>query len=452
MTELASCSTTYGSAVNSRVITLRHPEGSVKLNVPTDIAIGELMPDFLDVTQQADGDGWLLGPAGGDPYPLDKTLADLEVPDDMVLVLRECHAGSATPPPRASHGTVLRGHEVASDWPVSARTARTLPERLSSAARAQVALKALSTRTPLRPGPAERAFECVPDPATFTLPTRVPPFARLRDAWAHTDYEHGLERMIIAPRLRRCVTIAVVSPKGGVGKSTTTALLGSVLAFLRRDRVVAVDTNPDWGSLGRRLVPEHSIFIDDLLAGPLQEGHLSAAQLDAHLGRGPDGLMVAPAPTDPERAAGLDETAYRTVFARLGDLVGALVLDCGTGLGSPAARAALGCADQLVLVADGEPDTASLVAEAAARLEQQAPPLVLVANKLDRSSRVDIGVLEREVPFARGIVRVPNHRAGADELRGSRFSWKQAPGAWRTPVRELAALLAADWRRREIAT
>ena len=200
-----------------------------------------------------------------------------------------------------------------------------------------------------------------------------------------------------------------------------------MLAYLRRDRVVAVDTNPDWGSLGRRLVPDHSIFIDDLLAGPLQEGHLSAAQLDAQLGRGPDGLMVAPAPTDPERAAGLDETAYRTLFARLGDLVGTLVLDCGTGLGSPAARAALGCADQLVLVADGEPDTASLVAEAAARLEQHAPPLVLVANKLDRSSRVDIGALEREVPFARGIVRVPNHRAGADQLRGSRFSWKQAP-------------------------
>jgi MinD-like ATPase involved in chromosome partitioning or flagellar assembly len=198
-------------------------------------------------------------------------------------------------------------------------------------------------------------------------------------------------------------------------------------------------------------VPDHSIFIDDLLAGPLQEGHLSAAQLDAQLGRGPDGLMVAPAPTDPDRAAGLDENAYRTLFARLGDLVGTLVLDCGTGLGSPAARAALGCADQLVLVADGEPDTASLVAEAAARLEQHAPPLVLVANKLDRSSRVDVGALEREVDFARGIVQLPNNRAGADQLRAGRFSWKQAPAAWQAPVRELAALLAADWRRLEIA-
>ena len=370
----------------------------------------------------------------------------------MVLVLCERSTAAAAASPGPGHGSLDRRHEVAPDRPVSARTACTLPERLSNAARARVAFRALGTRAPLRPEAAARAFGSVPDPATFTLPTRVSPLARLRDAWAHTNYERRLEHMILAPRVRRCVTIAVVSPKGGVGKSTTSALLGSMLAFLRRDRVVAVDTNPDWGSLGRRLVPDHSIFIDDLLAGPLQEGRLSAAQLDAQLGRGPDGLMVAPAPTDPDRAAGLDETAYRKLFGRLGDLVGTLVLDCGTGLGSPAARAALGCADQLVLVADGEPDTASLVAEAAAKLEQHAPPLVLVANKLDRSSRVDIGALEREVAFARGIVRVPNNRAGADQLRAGRFSWKQAPAAWQAPVRELAALLASDWRHLEIAT
>jgi hypothetical protein len=71
-----------------------------------------------------------------------------------------------------------------------------------------------------------------------------------------------LERLIVGPRLRRCATIAVISPKGGVGKTTTTALLGSLLAFLRRDRVIAVETNPDWGSLGRRLVPDHPVFID----------------------------------------------------------------------------------------------------------------------------------------------------------------------------------------------
>jgi len=47
------------------------------------------------------------------------------------------------------------------------------------------------------------------------------------------------------------VTIAVVSPKGGLGKTSTTALLGSLLARVRHERMVAVDTNPDYGSLGR---------------------------------------------------------------------------------------------------------------------------------------------------------------------------------------------------------
>jgi Mrp family chromosome partitioning ATPase len=54
-------------------------------------------------------------------------------------------------------------------------------------------------------------------------------------------------------QLRRCVTVAVMSPKGGVGKTTLTALLGSLFALLRRDRIVAIDNNPDFGALGRAL-------------------------------------------------------------------------------------------------------------------------------------------------------------------------------------------------------
>ena len=143
-------------------------------------------------------------------------------------------------------------------------------------------------------------------------------------------------------------------------------------------------------------MPDHPIFIDDLLAGPLVDGRLSPTQLDAQLGRGPDGLMVAPAPTDPERAEKLDEAAYRTLFARLSELVGTLVLDCGTGLDDPPARAALACADQLVLVCDDEPDTASIVSEAAEWLRRIEPPLVLVVNNVRRSSRIDVAALERE--------------------------------------------------------
>ena len=44
----------------------------------------------------------------------------------------------------------------------------------------------------------------------------------------------------------------VLSRKGGVGKTTVTTLLGMVLAELREDRVIAMDANPDRGTLSDR--------------------------------------------------------------------------------------------------------------------------------------------------------------------------------------------------------
>lgn len=62
-----------------------------------------------------------------------------------------------------------------------------------------------------------------------------------------------------------------------------------------------------------------------------------------------------------------------------------------------------------------------------------------------------MAALERETAFAHGLAVVPRDERSAMQLHGSRFSWNQAPAGWQTPVRELAALLAADWRRLDIA-
>ena len=442
-------------------VTFRHPDGSVRLAAPTDVPLGELMPDFLDLTEQPDGDGWALGADGVHTYPAERTLAELGVLDGGVLVLHRAPDGPATtdkdappsPAPPPAPGPRSDGEER----PLHERTARVLPAKPSRPERSRLAVRALAGGRARHEAP-EPAQSSVPGPRTFTRPARPSPIARVREAWRNTDYQHQLDELILAPRLQRCATIAVISPKGGVGKTTTAALLGSLLAFLRRDRVVAVETNPDWGSLGRRLAPDHPIFIDDLLAGPLLDRRLAPTQLDAQLARGPDGLMVAPAPTDPERAKKLDEAAYLTLFARLSELVGTLVLDCGTGLDDPPARAALACADQLVLVCDDEPDTASIVSEAAEWLRRIVEPtgaqqksLVVVVNNLRRSSRIDVAALERATAYAHGLAVIPRHERAAARLHGSRFTWNHAPGDWHTPVRELAALLAADWPRLQIA-
>jgi MinD-like ATPase involved in chromosome partitioning or flagellar assembly len=435
------------------VLTVHPPEGSIRVSAPSDVPLGELLPDLLYLAGLPDDEGWALAPVDRDPYPLESTLAELGVGGGALIALRQLTGrGSPGRQSAPSHRMIVSARNP-DEWPggrpLSDRTARLLPVRLSIPARCLTVLVALAhgDRNEQR---YDRQLGVL-GPAEFTRPARLSPLARARAALAHSDYRERLEQAIAAPRLQRCVTIAIVSPKGGVGKTTTTALLGSLLAFLRRDRVIAVETNPDWGSLGRRLVPDHPVFIDELLAGPLSDPEISPARLDAQLGRGPDGLMVAPAPTDPDRAASLDESAYRTLFARLSKLVGMLVLDCGTGLDDPPARAALACADQAVLVCDDEPDTASIVAEAATWLRHAGPPLLLVVNNLRRGSRIDLPALERATDFAHGLAIVPRDESGAEQLHNSRFTWRHAREGWQIPIRELAALLAADWRRLEIA-
>ena len=275
----------------------------------------------------------------------------------------------------------------------------------------------------------------------------TPRLARVRREWRSLDYQTRLDQAIIRPRLRRCATVAIVSPKGGVGKTTLTALLGTLLAHLRRDHVVAVDANPDFGSLGRVLTPTQPWFVDDILQ-LIDQPDLSLSTLDAHLGRAIHGLLVVPAPTDPARMPRLDEDAYGHVIRRLKAFSGLVLLDCGTGLHEPAARAAIDACDQVLLVTDGEPATASLVAEAAQLLRVADRPVTVVVNKMPkRRPQLDIRRLQAAIPEARGLVVVPAEPAAASALAMGRFDWADAPPAWKIALRELAVVLLADHAR-----
>ncbi|HZV52363.1 MAG TPA: MinD/ParA family protein [Candidatus Dormibacteraeota bacterium] len=367
-----------------------------------------------------------------------------------------------TEPAAGTPSDEREGNALGPPLPPSARTHALLPRRLSWGERVGEALGAavLGRRRGAPPDPvlgrsvggAVSDTEGAPLGLTALAHRRRPgAVERARRAWQASDYLRRLEEAIVEPRLQRCATVAVVSPKGGVGKTTVTALLGTLLAMLRRDRIVAVDCNPDYGSLGRALVPAHHVFVDDLLA-LLEDPRLTVPRLDAALGRAVHGLMVAPTPIDPERMARLDQTVYARVIRRLQDLVGVILLDCGTGLHERAARAALGACDQVLLVSDAEPSTASVVAEAFATLGHTGRPTILVVNRMPgHGSELDLDRFAAHVPGVQAMLVVPEDLEASGRLMSGEFAWEQAPESWRYRVRELAALLTVQWRALDLA-
>ncbi|MFC5859323.1 AAA family ATPase [Agromyces flavus] len=60
--------------------------------------------------------------------------------------------------------------------------------------------------------------------------------------------------------------VPVLTRKGGVGKTTVTALLGMALADARDDRVIAIDANPDRGTLAERVDRQTRETVRDVVA------------------------------------------------------------------------------------------------------------------------------------------------------------------------------------------
>jgi MinD-like ATPase involved in chromosome partitioning or flagellar assembly len=147
-----------------------------------------------------------------------------------------------------------------------------------------------------------------------------------------------------------CRRVIVASIKGGVGKTTTVAVVGSLLAGLRRDRVVALDASSDWGTLAARLsvVPRHSVR--DLAA---RGRHAVSEQgILAQLVSSPSGLHVVGSDPQSQVARALTEEEYAQAAQLLGYVASVVIVDVGAGLQQPFLPVALsGCAQLVVATA-----------------------------------------------------------------------------------------------------
>src|SRR4051794_18369759 len=190
--------------------------------------------------------------------------------------------------------------------------------------------------------------------------------------------ESSLRRL---PGVSRTNIVATLSPKGGCGKTTSTFLAGNVLASHLRLRALAVDLNPDFGTLAD-LAPDRArapMSLVELLRD--KEGIGSPGELRPYVSRLPSGLHLLAAPPDPAVMAQMTPELYGELLAFLRRFYEAILLDLGTGVTAPIASFAVEQADQVVVVTTPEWITNTKVQMALGHLRLERATLVL--NKVD---------------------------------------------------------------------
>lgn len=174
------------------------------------------------------------------------------------------------------------------------------------------------------------------------------------------DSRKDRERDLLLASIRQPILgdyrIAVLSIKGGVGKTTTTLGLGSAFATIRTDRIIAVDANPDRGTLAER-VRDHSTqsTVRDLLN---DQNIRSYADVRNHTRMATSRLEVLASEQDPAVSEAFGEIDYRNTIDILQRYYNIILTDCGTGIMHSAMAGVLDLAHTIVLVSSPAMDSA----------------------------------------------------------------------------------------------
>ena len=230
---------------------------------------------------------------------------------------------------------------------------------------------------------------------------------------AASVYRRDLINRVRAPVAGGHHRVAVLSLKGGVGKTTATVGLGSTLASLRGDRVIAVDGNPDRGTLSDKVHLETAATIRDLLNERAMVTRY--ADVRAYTSQASSRLEILASDRDPGVSVAFSADDYRTVVGVLEHFYSICITDCGTGLLHSAMAGILELADQVVLVSSPSVDGARSASATLDWLEAhdygdlvRGGVVVLSAIRRKSKSTVDLDRLEQHFAArCRAVVRVP---------------------------------------------
>jgi MinD-like ATPase involved in chromosome partitioning or flagellar assembly len=257
-----------------------------------------------------------------------------------------------------------------------------------------------------------------------------------------------LSARISAPLTGSARFVPVLSRKGGVGKTTVTALLGMALADARDDRVIAVDANPDRGTLAERVVGSHAKSVRDLVRA--QHDIRGFHDVSALVARDETRLDVLASDADPRVSEAFGDSDYRDVATVAAQYYSLVLTDSGTGIVHSVMGATLDLADQLVIVSGLSVDEARLASETLTWLETNghaalARNAIVVLNQSTPGAPL-VRLDELEAHFstrAEHVLRIPYDPQIAG---GGAIDFASLQPATRQAAREIAATLIGGLR------
>ncbi len=257
-----------------------------------------------------------------------------------------------------------------------------------------------------------------------------------------------LDRRIAAPLSGGARFVPVMSRKGGVGKTTVTTLLGMALADARDDRVIAVDANPDRGTLAERIARASGKTVRDLVRA--RGDVVGFNDLSDIVARDETRLDVVASDSDPRVSEAFYDADYRDVASLAAHYYSIVLTDTGTGIVHSVMEATLELADQLVIVSGLSVDEARLASETLTWLETNGyadkvrGAVVVLNNSRPGTPLVQLDELEAHFRTrVRAVVRMPyDAHIGA----GSAIVFRDLHPATREAARDLAATVVEGLR------
>ncbi|WP_326700158.1 SCO5717 family growth-regulating ATPase [Streptomyces sp. NBC_01754] len=273
--------------------------------------------------------------------------------------------------------------------------------------------------------------------------------SRFRLGGRKEELERQRKLELIRTPVLSCYRIAVISLKGGVGKTTTTTALGSTLATERQDKILAIDANPDAGTLGRRVRRETGATIRDLVqAIPYLNSYMDIRRFTSQAS---SGLEIIANDVDPAVSTTFNDEDYRRAIDVLGKQYPIILTDSGTGLLYSAMRGVLDLADQLIIISTPSVDGASsasttldwLSAHGYADLVQRSLTVISGVRETGKMIKVE-DIVQHFETRCRGVVVVPfdEHLAAGAEVDLDMMRPKT-----REAYFHLSALVAEDFQR-----